>query len=77
MPQGKAVSAEVQWIVLRLCATMKDEEVSMYSNLCTRKVRQIRRNFEETGDVDVPARLRPKLHRSLSDTDIEVFELSF
>jgi hypothetical protein len=72
MPQGKAVSEEVQWIVVRMAGMMSEEEISMYTQISTRKVRQIVSYFKSHGDVYTPARVRAKVHRSLSDDHINV-----
>ena len=72
MPQGKAVSEEVQWIVVRMTGMMSEEEISMYTQISTRKVRQIVSYFKSHGDVYAPACVRAKVHRSLSDDHINV-----
>lgn len=71
MPQGKTISPEVMWIVVRLCATMSDREVSMYTDLSERKVKDIRLRFRREG---IGQRIgRPTLHRKgLLDEDIQV-----
>jgi hypothetical protein len=72
MPQGQAVSESVQWIVVRLGATMSVDEISGYVDLGDRKVRDILAHFKKTGGVNVPKRERPTLHKSLQDEDIQV-----
>jgi hypothetical protein len=72
MPQGKAVSEEVQWVVVRMAATMSVEDISMYTQISPRKVRGIMYYFNAHGTVRTPARSRTKLHRSLSDDHINV-----
>jgi uncharacterized protein involved in tolerance to divalent cations len=72
MPQGKAVSEEVQWIVVWMAAMISEEEISMYTQISKRKVRQIVSYFKSHGDVRTPARTRTKVHRSLSDDHINV-----
>ena len=74
MPQGKAVIEDVQWIVIRLSATMSPEDIAAYTNLSERKVRGIISHFNWTGDVKVPTCERPRLQRSLRDEDIKVCE---
>jgi hypothetical protein len=72
MPQGKAVSEEVQWIVIRMAAMMSEEDISMYTQISSRKVRQIVSYFKSHGGARTPARARTKVHRSLSDDHINV-----
>ena len=72
MGSGKPVTPEVQWIVVRMCASMTDRDVSMYTGISERKVQSIRQHFNKTGEITVPNRLRPKLHQALTDADIEV-----
>ena len=74
MPQGKAVIKDVQWIVIRLSATMSPEDIAAYTNLSERKVRGIISHFNWTGDVKVPTCEWPRLQRSLRDEDIKVCE---
>ena len=74
MPQGKAIIEDVQWIVIRLSATMSPEDIAAYTNLSERKVRGIISHFNRTGDVKVPTCERPRLQRSLQDEDIKVCE---
>jgi transposase len=71
MPQGKTISPEVLWIVVRLCATMSDREVSMYTDLSERKVKDIRLRFRREG---IGQRIEhPTLHRKgLLDEDLQV-----
>ena len=72
MPQGQAVPESIQWIVVRLSATTPVDEISGYVDLSNRKVRGILAHFKKTGDVNVPKRERPTLHKSLQDEDIQV-----
>jgi hypothetical protein len=76
MPQGKAISPEVQWIVVRLCTTMSGREVSMYIDLSERKVKDIRLRFGKEG---IAQRVkRPTLYRKgLHDEDLQVYSYTF
>ena len=38
---------------------MKDEEITMYTDVSVRKVEQILAHFRRTGDVDGPKQLQP------------------
>jgi carbonic anhydrase len=51
MLQGKAITEEVQWIVVRMAAMMSEKEISMYTQISTRKVRAIVSYFKSHGDV--------------------------
>jgi len=72
MPRGQAVSEAVQWIIVRLNTAISSEEIAMYTDLNERKVRDILAYFKKTGEVNVPKRERPTLHRSLQDDNIQV-----
>jgi transposase len=73
MPQGKQVSDEIQWIVVRLNTAMSTDDIAAYTDLSERKVRDILVHFKQTGEVKGSNHSRPKLHRTLCDYDIEVF----
>lgn len=72
MPQGKAVTEDVQWIVIRLSATMAPGDIAAYTDLSERKVKDIIHHFAQTEDVNIPVRERPRLQKSLRDEDIQV-----
>ena len=72
MPQGKPISEEVQWIVVRLGAVLPPDDVAMYTNISKRKIRAILAHHKKTGEVDIPKRERPNLYRKLQGDDIEV-----
>ena len=73
MPQGQAVSEAIQWTVIRLSATMPSHEISGYTDISDRKIRDIIAHFNKTGDIKGSKRERPTLHRSLQDEDIRVY----
>ena len=77
MAQGKAISEDVQRIIVRMAATLPDELISMYTGVSIRKVQEIRRYFDATGMLKVPQRSRPKSKRAMSDEDIEVWKFPF
>ena len=52
---------------------MSTDEISGYTDLSDRKVWDILAHFKETGDVNVPKREWPTLHKSLQDEDIQVW----
>jgi hypothetical protein len=72
MVQGKPVPESTHWIIIRLSSTMSHEDVAMYTDVSVRKVKEIITYFKRTGDIDVPKRLRPQLHRALCDYDVQV-----
>ena len=72
MPQGKAISEAIQWIIVRLNMAMSTEEIAMYTDLSERKVRDIIAHFQKTGDVNIPKCQKPTLHWSLQDDSIQV-----
>jgi hypothetical protein len=72
MPQGKTISADVQWIVVRLGATMSVVDVSMYADISQRSVRRIIAHFNKTGNIIIPNQAKPTVPRTLCDYDVEV-----
>ena len=72
MTQGQAVSEKVQWITIRLSATMPPHEISGYTDISVSKIYGILAHFKKTGDINISKRERPTLHRSLQDEDIQV-----
>ena len=72
MPQGKATSEAVQWIVIRLSVKLTALEIAMYTNIGERRVWDILAHFEKTGGVDVPECERVVNSRSLHDEEIQV-----
>jgi len=72
MVQGKAVSEEIQWIIVRLSAIMNPHEIAMYTDIGLRTVQKILSWFRRTGEVNVAQRLKPQLHGALCDYDIQV-----
>lgn len=72
MPQGKAVTEAIQWIVIHLSAILSPVDIAAYTDISERKVRDILSYFDRNGDVKVPMRERARLQRSLRDEDIQV-----
>ena len=73
MGQGKAILEVVQWIVVRLSATMPIEDVCMYSDISKRSVEKIMAHFRRTGDIIKPAeRSKDNPGNALCDHDVEV-----
>jgi hypothetical protein len=68
----------VQWIVVRLSATMSVEDVAMYTDVGQRTVKNILVHFRQTGEVIVRKSTRPpSLHQSLCSYDIDVCHFLF
>jgi hypothetical protein len=72
MPQGKAVSGEVQWIVVRLSTQLGVDDIAMYTNLNTRTVRRILAYFKKHGDIDDHNKLTRSVRQQLCDYDVQV-----
>ena len=73
MPQGKPVSEDIQWVIIRLGADHSPEDVSMYTNISERKVRAILTHHKKTGEVIIPNHEKPSLYRKLQEEDLQVF----
>ena len=72
MVQGQAVPESVQWIIIRLSAVMASYEISGFTDISDRKVRDILSHFKKTGGVKASKREKPTLHNALQDEDIQV-----
>jgi hypothetical protein len=72
MAQGKAIPEVVQWIIIRLSTMFSAEEISMYTDVGTRKVSGIIAHFNRTGDIILSCRSKRQVHKTLCDYDIEV-----
>ena len=55
-----------------MSATMSHQDIAMYIDISERKVRHILSHFKKTGEVKASPRLKPQLHHSLCDYDVEV-----
>ena len=72
MAQGKSIPEVVHWIIIRLSTAMTAEEIAMYTDVGLRSVKKILSHFKQTGDVNIPKRLKPQPRQALCDLDIEV-----
>jgi hypothetical protein len=72
MVRGQAVSEPIQWIIIRLSAVMAPDEISGFTDISDRKVRDILAHFKKTGGTKVSKREPPTLHNALQDEDIQV-----
>ncbi|KIJ43620.1 hypothetical protein M422DRAFT_253206 [Sphaerobolus stellatus SS14] len=63
MTQGKKVSEDLSWVVIRMTSMFSIAEVSAFTGLSIRKIRSIQAVHRKTGDVVVrrdPKRGKPK-----------------
>jgi hypothetical protein len=72
MTRGQPVSESIQWIIIRLSATMSSHEISGYTDTSDRKICDILAHFKKTGGIKSSKRETPTIHRSLQDEDIQV-----
>ena len=72
MAKGKAIAEAVRWIIIRLSTTMTEEEISMYTDIGVRSIQRILAHFRQNGGIDTPKLRGPRLHKSITDYDIEV-----
>ena len=72
MPQGKAISEAVQWIVIRLSIKMPAYKIAMYTDIGEKRVQEILTHFRKTGSVNVPKHEKVARSRSLCDEEIQV-----
>ena len=72
MTQGQSIPESIQWIIIRLSATMPSYEISGYTDISDRKVRDILAHFKKTGGITVSKREKATLHNALQDEDIQV-----
>ena len=77
MPQGKAVAKAIQWIIIHLSAILSPVDIAAYTDISECKVRDILRYFDQSGDVKIPVRKRARVHRSLCNEDIQVWNHIF
>ena len=75
MVQGQAVPESIQWII-HLSAVMASYEISGFTDISDRKVRDIPSHFKKTGGVKASKREKATLHNALQDEDIQVLFIS-
>jgi len=78
MTRGQAVPEAIQWTIIRLSAIMPAHEISGYTDISDRKIRDIIAHFNKTGGIKGSKREQPTLHKSLQEEDVQVcigFEL--
>jgi DNA-binding transcriptional regulator LsrR (DeoR family) len=69
---GKPISEEVQWIIIRLSASMSQEDIAMYTGVSQRKIKDVLSTFNKDGTVKVYTRQKPHTYSSLCDDDVQV-----
>ena len=69
---GKAVSEEIQWIIIRLSSTMSREDIAMYTGISHRKIDNVLSTFNKYGSVKTTIRKKPHTYASLCDDDVQV-----
>ena len=73
MPRGQPVSEAIQWTIIRLSAVMPSHEISGFTDISDRKVRDILSHFKKTGDIKSSKRGAPTIHRSFQEEDVQVW----
>ena len=74
---GKAISEEVQWIIICLSTAMSREDIAMYTDVSLRKVNDVLSTFNKEGTVKVYTRQKPDTYTSLCDEDVQVSSCFF
>ena len=69
---GKAISEEIQWIIIHLSVTMSREDIAMYTGVSQRKVDDVISTFNKEGTAKVYTHQKPHTYASLCDEDIQV-----
>ena len=72
MGRGKAISEEVQWIVVRLSTKMNVEDISMYTGISIRSVQRILACFQRSEDVIIPKQSTKERKTKLGEAELEV-----
>ncbi|KAK2460232.1 hypothetical protein APHAL10511_007748 [Amanita phalloides] len=72
MGRSKAVSEDVQWIVVRLATKMKPDEISMYTGISVRSIERILAYFQSNRDVPAP---KQSMHARKGKLVSEIMEL--
>lgn len=72
MVKGKKISSDIQRIIVRLSALLSEEDISIYTGVSRRAVKQILQHFEETGTIPDEEKERRRRSRVLCDEDVNV-----
>ena len=72
MRKGKAISEDVQWIIIRLSTEMRPEDIAMYMSVSVRSIEQILAHFRRMHSVLVPKQSRGHAPKKLGETELKV-----
>ena len=72
MGRGKAISEEVQWIIIRLSTKLNQDEISMYVGVSIRSVERIIAHFKHNQDVLVRRSTIKERRGKLGEAELEV-----
>ena len=76
MGQGKKMSPDIQWAIVRMLGRLSYDEISMYLDVSTRSVRRVMSYFRDYGIIpdaqDSSAQEERQKNRHLRGVDVEV-----
>ena len=72
MRKGKAISEDVQWIIIQLGTKMRPEEISMYTDVSIRSIERILAHFRRTHDVQARKQSRGQALKKLGEVELQV-----
>ena len=76
MPQGRKVSPELQWAIIRLSKMLRNDQIAIGLDLSSRTVQHVLSYFNTNGTIpypeEKPAEAEKKGNGHLQDTDVEV-----
>jgi hypothetical protein len=71
MPRGYKISADVQWIIVRLSSLLRKEDISIYTGISLRSVINILQYFNMHGTIEDRVPEKKKGRKQLRDLDVE------
>ena len=72
MCKGKAISEDVQWIIIWLSTNMRPDEIAMYTSVSVRSIERILAHFRHTHTVPVPKQSRGHAPKKLGEVELKV-----
>ena len=72
MAKGRKFSPNVQWIAVQLSALLSKDNISIYTGISLRMVKQILAHFEETGTIPDEEKEWQRRSQVLCDEDVNV-----
>ena len=76
MPQGRKVSPELQWAVIRLSKMLRNDQIAIGLGLSSHTVQHVLSYFNTNGTIpypkEKPAEAEKKGNGHLQDADVEV-----